>query len=85
MLHCESYSVGGLTIHQSWQRGTAAIQEDERVIVLSDGTLLVTAARVNQDSGTYNCVATNVYGTSIATSYITVLRKSDELRYNMSP
>ena len=85
LLHCDAYSVGGLATDQSWRKGTVmasdqdmsstAIHEDQRVMVFSSGSLLVTEASVTQDSGTYNCVATNIHGTAIATSYVTVLRK----------
>lgn len=84
MLHCEAYSSGSLATHQSWQRespstlGEAAmdIQGDERVMVFSsEGILLVSDARLGQDSGTYDCVATNIYGTSKASSHVTVLSK----------
>ena len=84
MLHCEAYSVGSLTTHQSWRRETPGaqgeaivdIQGDVRVMVLSNkGILLVTEARLGHDSGTYSCVATNIYGTSKASSHVTVLSK----------
>ena len=85
MLHCEAYSVGSLTTQQSWQRDTPGkastdIQGDERVMIFSsEGTLLVTKARLNQDSGTYSCLATNIYGTSKASSYVTVLSESKDV------
>ena len=87
MLQCQSYSVGSLTTHQSWRRTSGATQEeistlvdsrggDGRVMTFEDGRLLVTDAKLDQDSGTYSCVASNVYGTSTATSHVTVLSKS---------
>lgn len=79
MLHCEAYSVGSLSTEQSWRRGSAgakgeAIEGDERVMVLGgEGILLVTEARLGEDSGTYSCAATNIYGTSNTSSHVTVL------------
>lgn len=87
ILHCEAYSIGSLTTHQSWRRetpgtqgeATVDIQGDERVMVLSsEGILLVTEARLGHDSGIYSCVATNIYGTSKASSHVTVLSKSKD-------
>ena len=79
MLHCEAYSVGSLTTELSWRRRTngtkgEVIEGDERVMVLAgEGVLLVTNARLGDDSGTYSCQATNIYSTSIASSHVTVL------------
>ena len=79
MLHCEAYSVGSLPTELSWRRRTndtkgEVIEGDERVMVLAgEGVLLVTEARLGDDSGMYSCAATNIYGTSIASSHVTVL------------
>lgn len=86
MLHCEAYSIGSLTTHQLWQRESSTAQGDEttvdilkgdeRVMVFNrEGVLLVSEARLGQDSGTYSCVATNIYGTSKTSTHVTVLSK----------
>lgn len=76
MLQCKASSVGAVRTQQNWERERGeAVRGDDRVFLFSDGTLLVTDARLGEDSGTYNCVASNTYGTSTASSDVTVLRK----------
>jgi hypothetical protein len=43
------------------------------MVLSSEEILLVSKARLGEDSGTYSCLATNIYGTSIASSHVTVL------------
>ena len=76
-LSCEAYSTEEVSTTLHWERqlGVDVLQND-RVTVLSDGTLLVSDAEVGVDSGTYSCVATNKYGSSRAFSLVTVVRKS---------
>ena len=76
-LPCVAYSTTeAVSTSLQWQREQGrAVNQDERVTVFSDGTLLVTDAEVGVDSGTYSCVATNEYGRSTAHSQITVIRE----------
>ena len=75
-LECEAYSSGSLITTLEWQReDSETLMDDERVTIFSDGTLLVGGAKVKEDSGTYSCVATNLYGNSTASSHVIVLRK----------
>ena len=69
--------MGAVSTTLQWERSPGrAVNEDDRVMVFSDGTLFVSGAKVDVDSGSYSCVATNEYGTSAAVSDVIVLRES---------
>ena len=76
MLRCEAHSVGlPLTTRLEWQRSGRAVGKSDRIFLFSDGTLLVSRVSVGQDGGNYSCVASNAYGTSVASSHVIVLRE----------
>ena len=76
-LPCEAYSTEEVSTTLRWERELGAdVRQNDRATVFSDGTLLVSDAEVGVDSGTYSCVATNKYGSSTASSLVTVVRKS---------
>ena len=76
MLRCEAHSVGlPLTTGLEWQRSGRALSKSDRILLFSDGTLLVSRVRVSEDGGNYSCVASNAYGTSVASSHVIVLRE----------
>ena len=76
-LPCEAYSTEAVSTTLQWKRELGRdVDQDDRVMLFSDGTLLVTDAEVGVDSGAYSCVATNEYGMSTAYSLVTVTRES---------
>ena len=76
MLRCEAHSVGlPLTTRLEWQRSGRTLSKSDRILLFSDGTLLVSRVRVSEDGGNYSCMASNAYGISIASSHVIVLRE----------
>uniref|UniRef100_K7FGE5 Hemicentin 2 n=1 Tax=Pelodiscus sinensis TaxID=13735 RepID=K7FGE5_PELSI len=69
MLHCQATGEPAPTVE--WIRETKPLQENHRVQVLANATLLISAVE-GTDAGRYECVARNPMGSSVIRAFLTV-------------
>uniref|UniRef100_A0A8C3XUU2 Hemicentin-2 n=3 Tax=Chelydra serpentina TaxID=8475 RepID=A0A8C3XUU2_CHESE len=68
MLHCQAAGEPAPTVE--WTREERPLQENHRVQVLANSTLLISAVE-EPDAGLYECVARNLMGSSVVQAFLT--------------
>lgn len=69
MLHCQATGEPAPAVE--WTRAEKPLQENHRVQILANSTLLIGAVE-ETDTGLYECVARNLMGSSVVQAFLTV-------------
>ncbi|EMP34679.1 Hemicentin-2 [Chelonia mydas] len=69
MLHCQATAEPAPTVE--WTREEKPLQENHRVQILANSTLLISAVE-ERDVGLYECVARNLMGSSVVQAFLTM-------------
>ncbi|XP_067398294.1 hemicentin-2 [Emydura macquarii macquarii] len=80
MLHCQATGEPAPAVE--WTRAEKPLQENHRVQILANSTLLIGAVE-ETDTGLYECVARNLMGSSVVQAFLTVRGEPIRVRGNL--